>query len=143
MFKLIARIKIKLKLFIALTRLKSILHNYSNKIIFKSVFNSIFRYFIQTVFSVKIEIFPNRIFRKFLSLLTASNYFHVSVFSTHITHRGTGRRFRLSSLRHINHSRGGLRASCALVSRGSRYISLQVKCNQSVHRRTCAHAGHT
>lgn len=53
--------------------------------------------------------------------------------STHITHRGTGRRFRLSSLRHINHSRGRLGASCALVSRGSRYISLQVKCNQFIY----------
>lgn len=82
-------------------------------------------------------------FRKCLSLLITSNHFCVSVFSTHITHRGTGRRFHLSSLRHINHSRGGLRASCALVSRGSRDISLQVKCNQSVYRRTCAHVGRT
>lgn len=56
------------------------------------------------------------------------------MFSTHIAHRGTGRRSHLSSLRHINHRRGRLGASCALVSRGSRYISLQVKCNQSVYR---------
>lgn len=86
---------------------------------------------------------PSHKYRKYLSLLITSNHFRVSVFSTHITHRGTGRRFHLSSLRHINHPRGGLRASCALVSRGSRYISLQVKCNQSVYRRTCAHAGGT
>lgn len=67
------------------------------------------------------------------------------MFSTHITHRGTGRRSHLSSLRHINHSRGGLGASCAVVSRGSWYISLQVKCNQSIYRRTyirtCERAG--
>lgn len=64
----------------------------------------------------------------------------VSVFSTHIAHRGAGRRSHLSSLRHINHSRGGLGASCAVVSRGSWYISLQVKCNQSIYRRMYTYA---